>query len=218
MKLFILALIAGSMLAVSPSAAGQHYDDTIHNNISIAMRKTEVDGDSFSTNPIIAPLAKNQIMKLAAKHMPAVDLDAAKETFLKTIDLAKKSESHTTFHAFVANMSFSTEEARTYELTVIRNEHSMVGVLSTKTHIVDNQGKNSFYSEIYSSEFGLPFNFTQKSETHLDKELISYMRQYLLRSAEQVRKSSMHNEHQLQNFAGWANQASVYINAVCAVA
>lgn len=216
MKLFIIAILAGTLLAVSPSAVGQHYDDTIHNNLSIDMRKLETDADVFSTNPVIAPLAKSQIMKLCLDNMQQEDFHQAKAQLSQVIDLAKKSDSHTTFHAFIANMSYKAGEARTYELTVVRNEKSLVGVLTKKTHIVDVQAKkNSFYFEIYSSVFGLPFRMIQSTNsTDLKKDMIEYMRQYLLRAAEQARKTSMHAEGQLKTFVVWAQAAAQAIQAL----
>lgn len=92
----------------------------------------------------------------------------------------------------------------------------MVGILTQKTHVIDSKQIRTVYTELYRSEFGLPFIFTEKSENEdadLTEGMIEYMRQYLLRGAEQSRKTSMHAESGLQNFAGWANNASVYIKA-----
>lgn len=204
MKFVILALLVGSLIAVSPSALGQHYDDTLHNNLSIEMRNTETEAEQFSTNPVIVGLAKSQILRLAAENMTAEDFKSASSIVRQVIDEAKAGESHHTFHAFFAAMDYENEQARTYELTLVRKETSIVGILTKKTHEVAAQKKYSFYFETYNSPFGLPFTYTQKGpifDKELTNDLVIYMRQYLLRAAEQTRGSSMHMEGNLQGFA-----------------
>lgn len=190
MKFFILAILAGSLIAVSPSAVGQHYDDALHNNMSPAMRRAETDADQFSTQPIIVPLARSQIMNLCRKNMNKKDFMETRDVISKTIEIAKQAESHGSYHTFVASMNHVNGEARTYELTIVRKETAMVGILTKKTHEIETKNFNEFYYEIYSSDFGLPFQFIEKTpieRLNLTQDVADFMRQYLLRAAEQHR-------------------------------
>lgn len=210
-KLVLLALLAGSMLAVSPSAVGQHYDDTLHNNLSIGMRSVEAEVVQSSTHPVIVPLAHVQIMALCANNMRKEDFLNAKSEIKKTIADAKQSDSHKTFHALFIAMDKENSEARTYELTIVRNEKSLVGVVSSKTHSVEDLKESSFYFERYTSAFGLPFSYLAKSETisqDLTADMVQYIREYLLKGAEAQRKTNMHSEKGLGAFLAWVTAAS----------
>lgn len=78
MKFVIFTLLlVGSLIAVSPSALGQHYDDTLHNNLSPVMKRTETEAEQFSTNPIIIGLAQSQILRLTSQHMNKEDFLSA---------------------------------------------------------------------------------------------------------------------------------------------
>ena len=137
------------------------------------------------------------------------DFAKAQSVIEKVINKAKAAQSHATYHAFFVAMDYKVEQARTYELTLVKNENSIVGLLTRKTHEVDAKDAYNFYFETYSSDFGLPFIFSEKAENtdaELTEDMISYMRQYLLRAAEQTRGSNMKNfninKNQLQGYAG----------------
>lgn len=217
MKFIILAILAGSLIAVSPSAVGQHYDDTLHNNLSIAMRSSETDATQVSTNPVIVPLARKTIVNLAKENMNQEDFAKMSGVVNQVVNMAKMGDSHTTFHAFIAALT-TESEVRTYELTVVRNENTLVGILNKKTHVIDTEVPSTqYYNEIYTSEFGLQFVSVSKSsieKTEFSEDMVSYMREYLLRSAEQSRKTSMHSEHQLQSFVAWAAAASEAVKSL----
>jgi hypothetical protein len=200
MKTVILALLVGSLIAISPSVAGQHYDDTLHNNLSTHMRNYEAEAEQFSTQPVIIGLAESQIMRLAKMHM-GEEFENAKTILKKVVDQAKSGDSHNTFHAFFVAMDYKNEQARTYEVSIIRKETSLVAAINKKTHELEKKEKWSFYYEIYTSAFGLPFVFQEKApifDTELTQDVVSYMRQYLLRSAERRRGSLMNN-----SLGGW---------------
>eukprot|EP00178_Gracilaria_changii_P024879 TRINITY_DN7543_c0_g1_i5.p1 TRINITY_DN7543_c0_g1~~TRINITY_DN7543_c0_g1_i5.p1 ORF type:complete len:383 (-),score=82.60 TRINITY_DN7543_c0_g1_i5:70-1116(-) len=149
--------------------------------------------------------------------MTADDFKQASSIVRKVIAQAQKGESHHTYHAFFAAMDYEKAEARTYELTLVRKEHSVVAVLTKKTHELEAEDKYSFYYETYDSAFGLPFKFSSKAaiiDSELSQELVSYMRQYLIRYAEQTRGSNMHMQGQLTGFMDWANSASTAIKSL----
>lgn len=187
MKFVILAFLIGSLIAVSPSSLSQHYDDTLHNNLSPEMKRTETDAEQFSTNPIIVGLAKAQILRLAAEHLKKEDFDHAQLAIHQVIADAKSGKSLHSYHGYFVAMDYKNGEARTYELTLVRKESSIVGILTKKTHEVEAQKKYSFYYETYESKFGLPFIFKSKApilDSELTEDLISFTRQYLIRYAE----------------------------------
>jgi hypothetical protein len=216
-KILLLALLAGSMLAVSPSAAGQHYDDTLHNNLSVEMRDLDAEVALSSTQPIIVPLAYPQIMALCANNMQKEDFLKAKAEIKKTIVAAKESESHNTFHSLFIAMDLEKSEARTYELTVVRNEKSLVGIISSKVHPVDDIKENSFYFERYTSAFGMSFNKIEKSaiiSEDLTSDMIQYIREYLIRGAEAQRKTNMHSQKGLGVWTAWVMAASEAVKSL----
>jgi hypothetical protein len=204
MKVIIFAILIGSLLAVSPSALDQHYDDTLTNNLSLAMKKTETDAEHFSTNPVILPVVKHEVNKLAVAQMEVNDFYSARKVIKTLIEEAKNGSSHHTYHALFVAMDYKRSQARTYEFTLVRKDTSIVALLTKKVHEIESKDKYAFYFETYNSPFGLPFVFTAKApvfDAELTPELIDYMRQYLLKFAEQTRGSNMHNHANLKGFA-----------------
>ena len=212
-KLIIFAFLIGTLLAVSPRAVGQHYDDTLHNNLSVVMRASEVEITQVSTNPTIVPLAQMMINKMVAQNMPAEDLAASKAIIEKTIKIAKNAEADSTYHAFFIFMDPAVQQARTYELTLVRNENNIVGILNTKYHVLDADEVKAFHYEIYSSAFGLDFIVSEKSESAVDQDLALYMRQYLTRGAEEYRKTSM-NAHGLTAWTLYVTAAAEAVKSL----
>lgn len=221
MKVIILALLVGSLVAISPSLAGQHYDDTLHNNLSSEMANKEVEAEQFTTQPIILGLAESQILRLAKIHLNAEDLEASSSIIKQVIDQAKAGEALTTYHAFLVFMDYKQEQARTYELSIVRKDTALVAAINLKTHEIEQKNKYQFYYETYSSEFGLPFVFHEQGpvfDQELSTEMISYMRQYLHRSAELRRGSMMHSENGLRGITEWIGGATSVIKDLTAAA
>ena len=214
MKAVVLALLVGSLIAISPSVAGQHYADTLHNNLSVQMKNYEAEAEQFTTQPVIVGLAESQVMRLAKMHM-GEEFENAKTVLKKVVDMAKAGESFHTYHAFFVAMDYKNEQARTYEVTLVRKDTSLVAAINKKTHEIEKKQKWSFYYEIYSSGFGLSFIFHEKApifDTELTEDMINYMRQYLLRSAELRRGSMVDNT--LGGFMDWVNGASGAIKSL----
>ena len=146
--------------------------------------------------------------------MDKYEFSLAHEKISKTINDAKLAISDKSFHAFFTSIREGDLMARTYELTVIKKEKSLVGILSEKAHQLAEDMPSYFFFERNSSSFGLPFVLIERSSdvpTSLDLPSIRYMRDYLLRGSQIRLKTSMLQENWLRGTQEWiydANEAS----------
>lgn len=214
MKYLVFALLTASVLSLSPSTDLTHqYDDALFNNVNPEFKKIQVDADIQTTVPVAPLLSKIQIMRHCAQNMEGEDYERALPTIIAVVEKAKVSSPNHNYHALFLAMDYELEQMRTYELTVHRNENTLVAILSRKTHDIVKGAKKSFYYETYESPFGIPFINIEKSDVNdpeITPELVEYSKQYLLRAAQIQRGTS----HLLGNAAAFAKSATAVVKDI----